>query len=241
MGWELHIGPYRGRSADLDEVARGVLVNPMELAEASKIPVATIADYLADPRGYDPEASFARAIRDVAGDGSEDGGTDAEAFATFAENVLGSCLNEDDAPTVAGALASFAAAADDAAETGDHSRLIAEADALDGLAQRLLAAADHLLRGPVANPRLIDDCRPWIEAFEVGAQAMRHAAQLARDGSLPRDNAAVCGALVPFLVEVRRRRVRVFGDALHMFLEDTTNTHIRPGRLLPVEEGGGLS
>jgi hyaluronoglucosaminidase len=238
MGWELHIGPYRGRSANLHEAARGILANPMELAEASKIPLATIADYLADPRGYDADASFERAIRDVAGDGSEDGGTDATAFATFAENVLGSCLYEDDAPAVAAALASFAAAADDAAETRDASRMAGEAAALKGLAERLLAAADHLLRGPVANPRLVDDCRPWIEAFEVGAQAMLRTARLAADGRLPFDHATVCNELVPFLVELRRRRVRVFGDALPMFLSDTTNTHITPGRLLPVEEGG---
>ena len=63
MGWELHIGPYRGRDAALHEAARGILANPMELAEASKIPIATIADYLADPTRYDPEASIARAIR----------------------------------------------------------------------------------------------------------------------------------------------------------------------------------
>jgi hyaluronoglucosaminidase len=241
MGWELHIGPYRGRSADLAEASRGVLANPMELAEASKIPLGTIADYLADPRGYDADESFARAIRDVAGDGTQDGGVDAAAFAAFAENVLSSCLNEDDAPTVAAALAAFDAAADDADETGDRSRLVAEAAALDALATRLLAAADHLLRGPVANPRLVDDCRPWIEAFEVGAKAMRTAAALATDGRLPQDNAAVCEALIPDLVELRRRRVRVYGDALHMFLEDTTTTHIRPGRLLPVEERGGVS
>jgi len=30
---------------------------------------------------------------------------------------------------------------------------------------------------------------------------------------------------------------RVFGDALDMFLADTTITHVRPGRLLPVEGG----
>ncbi|MFL5771439.1 MAG: protein O-GlcNAcase [Chloroflexota bacterium] len=238
MGWELHIGPYRGRSADLHEAARGILANPMELAEASKIPLATIADYLADPGGYDPEASAARAIRDVAGDGSESGGTDAATFATFAANVLSSCLAEDDALAVSAALASFGAAADAAAETGDRSQLAAVAAGLAAMAEGLLAAADHLLRGRVSNPRLIDDCRPWIEAFEIGARAMRRAAGLATDGRLPFDDAAVCGELVPFLVELRRRRVRVFGDALLMFLADTTNTHIRPGRLLPVEEGG---
>ena len=238
MGWELHIGPYRGRDANLHEASRGIVANPMELFEASKIPLATIADYLADPAGYDPEASVAGAIRDVAGDGTQDGAADAAAFATFAENVRSSCLGDEDAPTVTAALASFAAAADEAAETGDRQRLEAAATALRDVAQRCLAAADRLLRGDVANSGLIDECRPWIEAFEVGARAMLRAAALAADGLLPNDEAAVRRELLPFLAEIRRRRVRVFGDALDMFLSDTTNTHVRPGSVLPVEQGG---
>ncbi|HKF84544.1 MAG TPA: hypothetical protein VKB30_02095, partial [Candidatus Limnocylindrales bacterium] len=129
-------------------------------------------------------------------------------------------------------------AADEAAESGDRTRLATEAVALRALADRLVAAADHLLRGPVANGALIEECRPWIEAFEVGARAMCRAAELAADGRLPADEEAVTHALVPFLAELRHRRVRVFGDALDMFLADTTNTHTRPGRLLPVQGGG---
>ncbi len=237
MGWELHIGPYLGRDPGLGGASRGVLANPMELAEASKIPLATIADYLADPGAYDAEASVERAIREVAGDGTVDGGRDASAFATFAENVRSSCLSEDDAPTVAAALAAFASAADDAAETGDFHRLQGEAGALRALAETLLAAADHLLGDDVANPSLVEECRPWIEAFEVGARAMCRAADLAADSRLPGDRETVTAELLPYLAELRRRRVRVFGDALDMFLADTTVTHVRPGRLLPVEGG----
>jgi hyaluronoglucosaminidase len=233
MGWELHIGPYLGRDRDLHEASRGILANPMELFEASKIPLATIADYLADPEGYDPEASVARAIRDVAGNQ-----TDAAAFATFAENVRSSCLGDDDAPAVTAALESFAAAADDAAETGDRSRLASEAATVATLADELRASAEHLLRGDVTNRRLVAECLPWIEAFEVGARAMQRAAALAADGLLPNDEAAVRRELLPFLAEIRRRRVRVFGDALDMFLSDITNTHVRPGTVLPVAEGG---
>ncbi|HEX5013297.1 MAG TPA: protein O-GlcNAcase [Candidatus Limnocylindrales bacterium] len=232
MGWELHIGPYRGRDADLHEVSRGILANPMELFEASKIPLATIADYLNDPAGYDAEASIARAIRDLAGE------ADADAFAAFAENVRSSCLRDEDAPTVTAALASFAAAADEAAETGDRARLDREAAALRRVADTNLAAADRLLRGPVANPGLMAECRPWIEAFEVGSRAMHRAAALAADRFLPNDEAAVRRELLPFLAEIRRRRVRVFGDALDMFLSDITNTHVKPGTVLPAKEGG---
>ena len=189
------------------------------------------------PRATTPRRASRRAIRDVAGDGSADGGRDAQAFATFAENVRSSCLGDEDAPTVTAALATFGAAADDAAETGDARALTEAAANLRALAEQQLAAADHLLRGQVAKPALVDECRPWIEAFEVGARAMCRAADLALEGSLPRDLATVTSALLPFHAELRRRRVRVFGDALDMFLADTTDTHTRPGRLLPVEGG----
>ena len=66
MGYELHVGPYRGRDPLLWRASAGVIANGMELFESSRIPFRTIADYLADPEGYDPEASWARAIRAVA-------------------------------------------------------------------------------------------------------------------------------------------------------------------------------
>jgi hyaluronoglucosaminidase len=240
MIWELHIGPYRGRDPGLAATSRGVLANPMELAEASKIPLATIADFLADPGGYDPEASLERAIREVAGDGTADGGAGARAFAMFAENVRSSCLSEDDALAVSAALSAFSAGADQMAETGDGAALGAAAEVLHVIADDLLAAADQLLRGEVANPQLMEECRPWIEAFEVGAAAMCRAAELATEGRLPFDPPAVTSALLPYLAELRHRRVRVFGDALDMFLAESTSTYTRPGTRLAAEEGGKL-
>ena len=101
MTHELHIGPYRGRDPHLWRFATGVIANGMELFESTKVALATIADYLADPIGYDPEASWRVALRDVAGD------ADADAYALFADNVRSSCLCAEDAPTVSRALASF--------------------------------------------------------------------------------------------------------------------------------------
>ena len=53
MTGELHIGPYLGRDADLGEHADGIIANAMPLAEASKIALASIADYVRDPHGFD--------------------------------------------------------------------------------------------------------------------------------------------------------------------------------------------
>lgn len=215
MSFELHIGPYRGRDPHLFRHAFGVVANGMELHEASKIPFATIADYLAAPEAYDPEQSWRRAIRDVAGE------ADHEAFALFADNVRTSCLSIEDAPIVTRALERFAFAA----EQGDGVDAAADLAALAGRLQR---AADHLLGDGVANPGLIADCRPWIEAFGVGAAAIDRIATLAADGRLEDDGPA---ELRPYLVELRGRRVRVFGDALDMTLADLTHTHVRPGEL----------
>ena len=66
----------------------------------------------------------------------------------------------------------------DGGDVGDGGDL--EAGSLER-ADRLLAAADHLLRGPVANVALMDECRPWIEAFDEGARAIRRIAELLLD------------------------------------------------------------
>ena len=215
MSYELHIGPYRGRDPDLWRSATGIVANGMELFEASRIPLATIADYLRDPEAYDPESSWQRAMRDVVGE------ADLEAFALFADNVRSSCLSAEDAPVVSRALeqALFEV------EYGDPARAAAD---LGALADRLLAAADRLLRGPVANPALIDEVRPWVEAFEVGALAIRRMADLAAAGRLDADGPA---ELRPFLIRLRRARVRVFGDALEMTLSVLTGTLFRPGEV----------
>ena len=83
MGYELHIGPYRGRDPELWRASRGVVANAMELFEASRIPLATIADYLRDPAGYEPEASWQQAMLDVVGV------ADLDAFAVFADRRCG--------------------------------------------------------------------------------------------------------------------------------------------------------
>lgn len=62
MVGELHVRPYRGRAPELEELAEGILLNPMPLFEASKFGVATAARYMADPKAYDPDAAFEWAL-----------------------------------------------------------------------------------------------------------------------------------------------------------------------------------
>jgi hyaluronoglucosaminidase len=59
---KLFLGPLRGREPGLGVV--GLIANGMLQAVPSKLPLATVADYLREPDGYDPVRSFERALRE---------------------------------------------------------------------------------------------------------------------------------------------------------------------------------
>jgi hyaluronoglucosaminidase len=81
MEAELHLGPYRGRTPELTDEVDGVLCNPMLQPQASKVALATAAEFLADPAGYDESAAWRRAIDAVAGPRAEPFGALARACA----------------------------------------------------------------------------------------------------------------------------------------------------------------
>ena len=61
----LFLGPLTGRDPELaGGRCAGLIANPMLQAVPSKLPLATVADFLRDPRGYDPAAAFGRALRE---------------------------------------------------------------------------------------------------------------------------------------------------------------------------------
>jgi hypothetical protein len=60
--WRLFLGPLRGRAADLGTAVAGYVANPMNEAHASMLPLSTVADYLKNPEGYDPDSSLAHAL-----------------------------------------------------------------------------------------------------------------------------------------------------------------------------------
>ncbi|MBX3086948.1 MAG: beta-N-acetylglucosaminidase domain-containing protein [Cryobacterium sp.] len=200
---ELHIGPYRGRAADLHKKSLGIISNAMELFESSKIPIATIGSFLADPIRYNPESSFADAIEEVAG-------SHAQHFAIFADNVRSSCLSADDAPVLQSALETFAFES----EFGNRATA---ADELASLTATMRVAADYLRTGEAARSALISEAKPWLEAFATGAEALEKVVQLYREGKL---NGADAEILRGYRDRLRDLRVRVFGDVLDMALSD---------------------
>lgn len=86
---ELHLGPIRGRDADLADRVRGILVNPALEPEATLIPLAAWAEYFRDPWAYDADAAWRRALLQVAGDEA-----DADALATLAAGLDRSVIEQ---------------------------------------------------------------------------------------------------------------------------------------------------
>lgn len=68
MSAEMHIGPLTGRDPRLPEHVWGYLNNPLLQEALSFIPLATCFDYAADPKAYDPEKSWTRAIQERFGE-----------------------------------------------------------------------------------------------------------------------------------------------------------------------------
>lgn len=75
---QLFLGPYLGREPGITRALHGVVLNLMSQASANRIPLATAAEFLADPERYDPEAALARAIE--AASPSADGAARLAAF-----------------------------------------------------------------------------------------------------------------------------------------------------------------
>ena len=194
---ELHIGPLLGRDPHLYRMSAGLVANAMDRAEASKIPLVTIGDYLRDPEGYDPDASWQRAMVEVAGP------NDHEAYARFAETVLVSCLSDGDAPTLSRVLGEVGFALGEG-DSVTACRLLREH------AAEIDATAQWLQRPDVDNLRLQQQSAPWVATYARGAEALRVAASVIEGAAEP-------SALEPFR---HSRAPKVFGDSLAMFSDD---------------------
>lgn len=62
MTSQIHLHPFDGRDKDLPLVVEGLLANPMNQYEASKIPLMTIAAYCRHPQNYNPETELDNAL-----------------------------------------------------------------------------------------------------------------------------------------------------------------------------------
>lgn len=146
----LPMGPVYGNGLDIKDDLSGFVSNPMEHAEASKVALYSIADYVWNMDAYDSEASWARSLRNLLPGCSEE-------LATFAAHssdlgVNGHGFRRDESVALQPYLAALL-------RPGTLDEQAAAAVARE--CSRLEMAADVLLADK-ENPALITEMRPWL-------------------------------------------------------------------------------
>jgi len=199
MVYELHIGPLLARESGLVDHSEGLLANPMTQAEASKIALWTIGEYLSDPINYDPDASWNRALIELISNDD-----DRAAYRKFARTSLGSCLNDDGAPD-------FSAALGDVAFNYRSGQMPTAIAKLKSMALEISIASLIIQSPTFSNLKLAAESAPWVEDYKRGGEILE---LLAQNWSKKAD-----GNYVQQLAdEVLTWRSRIFGSSLHMFL-----------------------
>jgi hyaluronoglucosaminidase len=170
MQAELHLGPLRGRDPALAGRIRGILANPMIQPEASKIPLATLAAFLANPAGYDPETTWDAAVAEAAGDVES-----AAALRLLAAHTRRSCLAEP-------ASQELAALTQAVLERVRRGEPLAGRPAEAALEAHLTAVdeATYHLKFRLENLALRQELLPWIESLEHWLWAARGALAVLR-------------------------------------------------------------
>lgn len=145
---ELHIAPYQNREADLP--VRGIYANPMSLAQASKLPLATFADYCADASAYAPSSSWQAAAATLLS------AELAAHLAVFAEAVTMSPLTPEEPDAMRALVAPFYEnrLPYTPNPAPDHLRA--------GVAQ--MRSAQRALMAAAENP-LIAELEPWLRDY----------------------------------------------------------------------------
>jgi hyaluronoglucosaminidase len=182
MRHDPHLGPLRGRDPRLPDAAAGIVANLALQPEASRIAVATVGDYAADPVAYDPGASWRRALVAVTGSPA-----DAEAVAALADLACRSPLEPgrrlDNALTPE--LARFWRRWRD----GDDRRA-----AIEEISEALAVLAGHAdrLTTALTNGELRDDLLPWsrklareVAGARVAVDVLRRSLDAPQDPGVP--------------------------------------------------------
>ncbi|MEH7380561.1 protein O-GlcNAcase [Bacillus sp. JJ1533] len=205
---EMHIGPVTGRDANLPEVCKGIVVNTMPQAEASKIALLTFADYFKDPKGYKPWTSWENALKQIAGEENY------VAIRRFAENSLYSCLGQEEAPQ----LKELTNNALHALETGEKA---VTSKAVQNLYHYLdlLDEAGYQLKFRMSNYALRNNLVPWIELMESMAWAGRRAIVVLRALETGEDVKGPLKWLEESFEEVKKHPKRYAGDILLPLIE----------------------
>ncbi|MFD9945218.1 beta-N-acetylglucosaminidase domain-containing protein [Nonomuraea sp. NPDC059023] len=178
----LQIADYAGREPGLSEHLAGIISNPMNQAAVSEIALYSFADFGWNDPVYDAQASWLRALDEVAGGSPQV----VRALRDFADlNTYDGTVHHRQAPALAAEIARFWPAwrAGDRSthnaqppakpdEAGERAEAAASArDALREHAQRLLAAPAVIERG-VADRAFLEEAGSWLEAARLWSRAV---------------------------------------------------------------------
>lgn len=150
----LHWGPLTGREPGLEEFHAAYVANASPLAAASRLPLATAAEYAWAPRDYDPAAAWGRALAEA---GSEQ-------MARFAAYNASSWLAPAGPPGLSGRLEALAPGSPEPELRGELRAL-----------SRLRRGLDAEL---ASDPALRAQLEPWAAKLETLATAALAAIEL---------------------------------------------------------------
>ena len=159
----LFLGPIRARSSDLHEHTTGLIANPMNEGEASKIPLVTVADYLWNADAYRPEPSWAAALM------QQGGVRGYAALRCFAEHCLSSFLSAKESPDLSAAIARLWKERSGGAAVDAARELRRQFARMRGLKREFSAS--------LGNPWLLEEIAPYLDKLmaygEAGAACLR--------------------------------------------------------------------
>ncbi|QCJ44657.1 beta-N-acetylhexosaminidase [Bacillus sp. S3] len=153
----IFLGPLDKRDKELTKHGvEGLTANPMNEAEASKVPLYTIADYSWNQGGYNPIDSWERSIQSF-------GGKAADALKTFAENSYSSTIDNKDSLTLTPLIEEFWKAYGTNDMEQAANRLLAEFG-------NLRSAPDRL-RQQLDNEKFLNETKPYLDKIELYGEA----------------------------------------------------------------------
>ena len=155
----LLMGRVYGLEKEAGSQISGFTSNPMEHPEASKIAIASIADFAWNPQAFDSEASWKRAVRDVLPG-------DADALQVFASHNAdlgenGHGYRREESVEIQPVAQRYLNACRTAGAGTREDALLLRCAYAD-----MVEAADRLLVNE-ENPALIRELKPWLLQFRV--------------------------------------------------------------------------
>jgi hyaluronoglucosaminidase len=202
MSPELHLGPVQGRDPGMRSVARGIYVNPMLQAEATKIPLATYAAFMAAEL-YQPELEWEKALNQIAGNDH------AETLHIFCNHSISSFLHPDGFHGLAELVQNIIhdlRCCENIDESTSKNSLETQFDTLD--------EACYHLKYRMENLALRADLLPWIEVLEHWIWMTRRAFEVLQASTNGQRNTSALSSLLEYRGLIQRHPHRVPAEAL---------------------------